>query len=57
MPAKPTEPTDGVFADLHTHKGTIVVRLEHEKTPLTVCNFVGLAEGHIAHGRGQGARF
>ncbi|MDR1899182.1 MAG: peptidylprolyl isomerase [Treponema sp.] len=44
---------NGLFARITTGRGDIVVRLEFQKTPLTVCNFVALAEGKMTAAGGK----
>ena len=38
---------DGIYANIITEKGTIKIKLTHDKTPGTVGNFVALAEGDL----------
>ena len=38
---------EGIYAQIGTAKGTILIQLTHDKTPGTVGNFVALAEGNL----------
>ncbi len=49
---------NGIYAKFNTPKGSILVKLTHDKTPGTVGNFVGLAEGNLENkSRPQGKPF
>jgi len=38
---------NGIYAQLITSKGNILIKLDYQKTPMTVSNFVGLSEGNL----------
>ncbi|MEE9407818.1 MAG: peptidylprolyl isomerase [Polaribacter sp.] len=44
--AKYKDLEDGIYADIQTNRGDILLELHAEKVPLTVANFVSLAEGN-----------
>jgi peptidyl-prolyl cis-trans isomerase A (cyclophilin A) len=49
---------NGIYAKFNSAKGSVLVKLEHELTPGTVGNFVGLAEGNLENKvKPQGTKF
>lgn len=44
---------EGLFAIMDTSKGEIALELYYKEAPLTVCNFVGLAEGKLDAAKGK----
>ena len=52
-PDKVLKGKDGLFANISTAKGDIFVELYYKEAPLTVTNFVGLAEGTLDASKGK----
>ena len=50
-------PDEGIFAHIHTNKGEITVNLAYQQAPLTVINFISLAEGTKASNKELGVPF
>ena len=48
---------DGIYAHIQTNKGEITVELAYKKAPLTVTNFIALAEGTKQNTKGLGTPY
>jgi peptidylprolyl isomerase len=57
FPAAAQDLDPGLYARIQTPRGDILLELTYEKTPVTVMNFVGLAEGSLESSRGRGRPF
>jgi cyclophilin family peptidyl-prolyl cis-trans isomerase len=53
LPSPASSLPEGLYAEFTTPRGAFLVELYHQKVPLTVTSFVGLAEGTLAPRNGQ----
>jgi cyclophilin family peptidyl-prolyl cis-trans isomerase len=53
LPPPPPPLPDGLYSEITTERGTIIAELFYNKTPLTVTNHVGLAEGTLGPNPGK----
>jgi len=56
-PAPAETLADGLYAFIDTERGGVTIELFFEDAPLTVTNFVGLAEGHLGPSDRRGTPF
>jgi peptidyl-prolyl cis-trans isomerase A (cyclophilin A) len=48
---------NGIYADMETTKGNIILKLYYKRTPKTVSNFIGLAKGTKKSNKPKGTPF
>lgn len=50
---KKVKKPDGLYANIETNKGTIIIKLYIHESPLTTLNFIGLATGSLKNSKGK----
>ena len=55
--ANSQELENGIYADMETSKGNIILKLYYKRAPKTVSNFIGLAEGTKKSNKPNGVPF
>ena len=55
--ANSQELENGIYADMETSKGNIILKLYYKRVPKTVSNFIGLAEGTKKSNKPKGIPF
>ena len=57
LTANSQELENGIYADMETNKGNIILNLYYKRVPKTVSNFIGLAEGTKKSNKPKGVPF